>query len=53
VNALTELLQSLTPAEIAQRRPDSAGRLQDVFDRTAQQRRVSAFIGELLAQLDE
>ena len=53
VKALAALLESVTPAEIAQRRPDSGECLQDVFDQAAQQRRVSAFIGELLAQLDE
>ncbi len=53
VEALTALLESLTRAEIARKSPDGGHRLHDVFDRAAQQRRVSAFIGELLTQLDE
>ncbi len=49
VDALAELLRRLTAAEIAQRREAIAQRKNDPFDKAAQQHRMSAFVGDLIA----
>jgi glycosyltransferase involved in cell wall biosynthesis len=49
VSALAGLLETLTPEEIAQRREAALSYAGETFDGAAQQRRMSAFISELLA----
>lgn len=49
--ALTELLEGLTAADIAQRREAIERRSAEPFDRVAQQRRVSEFIEDVLVDL--
>jgi hypothetical protein len=49
VDALAELLQSLSAEEIAQRREAIMRRKNEPFDKTAQQRRMSAFVEDLIA----
>lgn len=49
VNALAALLEGLTPAEVSRRRQLALGRPADPFDKLAQQRRMSAFVEDLLA----
>jgi len=49
VSALAALLESLTAADVAQRREAALHRRLDPFDGPAQQRRMSDFIGDLLA----
>lgn len=48
VDALTELLEAITPAEISERREAIARRTDDTFDRSAQQRRVATFVRDIL-----
>lgn len=48
-DALVALLESLSPEEIARRREAIAGRSSEPFDRLAQQRRVSEFLSDILA----
>lgn len=49
VAALAELLENLSAADIAQRRRAIARRRTEPFDKAVQQRRMSAFIEDLLA----
>jgi glycosyltransferase involved in cell wall biosynthesis len=49
IGALAALLQTLTAEEIAQRREAAAAARADQFDKVAQQRRMCAFIDDLLA----
>jgi glycosyltransferase involved in cell wall biosynthesis len=49
VEALAELLSSLTAGELQERRGAVAGALECTFDRVAQQRRVREFIADILA----
>jgi glycosyltransferase involved in cell wall biosynthesis len=49
VAALSELLRGLSRAEIDDRRAAAAAVSADVFDRAAQQRRMTAFVGDILA----
>ncbi len=49
VHALAELLESLSAAEITQRREAIGRRGTEPFDKAAQQRRMSAFVEDLLA----
>jgi glycosyltransferase involved in cell wall biosynthesis len=48
-DALVELLESLSPEEIARRREAIGRRSSEPFDRLAQQRRVSEFLRDILA----
>jgi glycosyltransferase involved in cell wall biosynthesis len=50
VDALVELLESLGPEDIRERREAIRGRGCDPFDRLAQQRRVGEFLRDILAQ---
>jgi glycosyltransferase involved in cell wall biosynthesis len=52
VHALTQLLETLTTGEIAQRRQAALHRQSHPFDQLAQQRRMGEFIEELLASGD-
>lgn len=47
--ALAELLENLTAADVAQRRAAIALAPRETFDRAAQQRRVGAFLADILA----
>jgi glycosyltransferase involved in cell wall biosynthesis len=49
-DALVSLLESLSRDEIARRREAIGGRGTDLFDRAAQQRRVSEFVREILSE---
>ncbi len=49
VVALSELLRGLSRAEIDERRAAAQSARADVFDRDAQQRRMTAFVGDILA----
>lgn len=51
VDALAKLLEGLEMADVAARRRAIAQRKADPFDKAAQQRRMSAFIGDILARL--
>jgi glycosyltransferase involved in cell wall biosynthesis len=48
IDALTSLLEHIGHAEIAERQRAAAAAGTDVFDRSTQQRRMSAFIGDIL-----
>jgi glycosyltransferase involved in cell wall biosynthesis len=50
IDALAELLQGLSRQEIARRRAATAASRSAVFDRATQQRRMQAFVEDLLAQ---
>jgi glycosyltransferase involved in cell wall biosynthesis len=50
IAALTRLMESLTPSEVAARRQAVLGRRSEPFDREAQQRRMSSFITDILAE---
>jgi glycosyltransferase involved in cell wall biosynthesis len=49
VDALSELLQGLSHAELEDRRAAAVAASGEVFDREAQQRRMTAFVGDILA----
>jgi glycosyltransferase involved in cell wall biosynthesis len=49
IDALTALLATLTAADIDARRRAAAAYRAEIFDRTAQQRRMHAFIADILA----
>jgi glycosyltransferase involved in cell wall biosynthesis len=49
IDELTSLLERISLAEIAERREAAAAVSAEVFDRGAQQRRMSSFIGDILA----
>jgi glycosyltransferase involved in cell wall biosynthesis len=50
IGALTELLEGLTAAEIAKRAQAARGRQLEPFDEDAQQRRMCAFVEDILAE---
>lgn len=50
VDALVELLEALTAAEIAERREAVLRRGADPFEQLAQQQRMSDFVGDILAE---
>jgi glycosyltransferase involved in cell wall biosynthesis len=52
VSALAELLENLSPAEVARRREAVARRRYEPFDLAVQQERMSAFVADLLAARD-
>jgi glycosyltransferase involved in cell wall biosynthesis len=52
IEALAQLLEGLTAEELARRRLAVRQRRSDPFDRAAQQRRMSEFVQDILAQRD-
>jgi hypothetical protein len=49
IDALVELLEGISRQEITRRRAAASASRSAVFDRTAQQRRMRAFVDDLLA----
>lgn len=49
VEALSNLLETITPAEISQRREAILDRRADPFDREVQRRRAAAFVAEIMS----
>ncbi len=50
IRALAELLESLSPEEVARRRDAIARRRADPFDKATQQQRMSEFVRDILAE---